>query len=415
MLKASALYIVLIISVLLASLCLSVILLSFYYRKEMVAYDIEQKLIANASSGVKILLAEKTDSRDERILDLFGEETDTIILKSSLWGVFETGIVEAVSGNKNLKKTFLFGYKPANETQSCLYAVDNNRPVNLSGKTILKGLCYLPESGLQRGYIGSRTFEGSTLFDGQIKKSGYQLYPASKEIFENLKNLLNGNYDFPVKKNQLTSLENQELTNSFSDSTVCITGSGIMQIRGRFKGNIMITSSEAIKVYSDAILKDVILIAPRIYLEDNFDGTLQAFASDTIIAGNKVKLNYPSVLGLIQHDTSQKGALMRLKEDCVLKGQIFSFGNQSSVIQPRIITEKGSRVEGQVYSSGYLQVAGSVHGHTAAGTLSVYTGGFTYDNYLLDAVFDYSKLDDHFVSSALFPVGDKKLLIKWID
>ena len=70
-------------------------------------------------------------------------------------------------------------------------------------------------------------------------------------------------------------------------------------------------------------MKNIILIAPEISIEDGVSGNFQAIANDKIEVGKKVQLFYPSALVINNNDkfSSSEGELL-IQEYSSIKGVI---------------------------------------------------------------------------------------------
>src|SRR3954466_11028653 len=108
MLKASSLYLVIIIALVIAVLCSSLIVTAYYYNEQYqkkLRYD---KLHNNLSSGINLMMSDIGSKyhRDETI-SLFGTEADSVKLNSFPWGIFDAGAVQSFIQRDTIFKTFL--------------------------------------------------------------------------------------------------------------------------------------------------------------------------------------------------------------------------------------------------------------------------------------------------------------------
>jgi len=101
----------------------------------------------------------------------------------------------------------------------------------------------------------------------------------------------------------------------------------------------------------------------------------------------------------------------------VVKGMIFTTQSElvSDLAKTRVSIEKGARVEGQIYVDGFADIQGELWGTVWCQKFLLKTASSVYENHLLDAVIDRTKLSEHYVGSAIITSGKKKKTIKWLE
>ncbi len=418
MLRAGALFVAVTISFVIAVLISLLITLSFQYKIQNRENLLQKKLERNANSAIALLMTDPDAGEEIKTLDLYGEESDSVQIKKYSWGVYDVATVKAFSGRHKLVRAIEYGYKPDETLSSAIYLTDLNRPLNLCGKTKVTGTCYLPEAGVKRGYIEGKSFEGSTLINGATKKSKNALPPLKKEITQKLEkyfeaaSFASGNY----KEMDLSGIDT--LINSFLDTTVLIRLSSNGVISNKYlSGNIIIYSNKFISVEGSAKLEDIILIAPATTIRKGFTGNIQAFATDSIIVEENCKLNYPSALGLFKLDHKTQQPFIKIMENSSLTG--IAFTSQSELAedlqQTLIILDKEAILTGQLYADGFADIKGEVRGMVMSTKFLLKTKASVYENHLLDAVIDLSKLSVHYAGSGIIATGKRKKIIKWLE
>ncbi|HYG38268.1 MAG TPA: hypothetical protein VD908_06600, partial [Cytophagales bacterium] len=172
MLKANALFIVIIVSLVIGIFCSSLILVSYFQRLQVQKDQLIKKLDLNANSAINILLSGSDifSYGEEKTMDLYGNDIDSVTIKKMLWGIFEIGSVNSFSKNFQKWKSIIYGYK-LDDRKCAIYLPDQNSPLSLGGSTFINGDCYLPESGVKRAYIEGQAFSFANLIQGTIKKS----------------------------------------------------------------------------------------------------------------------------------------------------------------------------------------------------------------------------------------------------
>src|SRR5689334_5038938 len=110
MLKGGALLFAIAISLIVALICLSLILLSSYLRLHTSQYQEFDKLRINSISGINLLLSQYEVPQNKLVqIDLYGENTDTVELYKSHWGIFDLISSRAISKNNYFSQTAIEG------------------------------------------------------------------------------------------------------------------------------------------------------------------------------------------------------------------------------------------------------------------------------------------------------------------
>jgi hypothetical protein len=411
MVRANALFIVLVISLLIALISSSLILVSYHYSTIHFQARLYKRLLSNAQSGINYLLAEEGDLNlnEEKILDLYGKEKDSISLKRMNWGIFDLAVVRAFSGNQHVIKVLEYGYKPDGETKSAIYLSDMSWPLILSGNTLIKGNCYLPKSGVKGGVIENLNFAGVKLINGEIRESKESLPTLKTDIKNKLVDLIEKKYrmeDFDL----ITNAESDTIRRSFAERTVLLKQHTRLGIKNLI-GNIIIVSDTILKIDRNSILEDVIIVAKAVEVENGFKGRLQIFATDSILLNSNVELQYPSVVGLLKRDIKVMHPFVKILRGCKINGVVFSTQILMDSKQPCVYLEKDALVHGLIYVDGIADIQGVVYG-------SVLCNKFRYksdENFLVNATIDVTKLSPHFVGSGLLISEKKKRVIRWLE
>jgi hypothetical protein len=416
MIKANALYIVIVITLVIGILCSSIITVSYYQRLHVQHNHLIKRIHDNAKSGINLLLADVQENTGSEsvIVDLYGEERDSVMLTKSHWGVFDIANVKAFANGKSTTKSIIYGYKLGTESNLALYLADQNQQLALAGKTLLKGICFLPESGVKRAYIEGENFTGTDLIDGQIQKSKPILPALNKSLTDYLSSLVSDN-NFG-QCTELTIDEKDTISNSFSEKTILVNCNSVRNIsKKNFEGNVILYSSTVIEIDSSNKLSDVIIVAPSVVFKNYFTGSIQAFCTDSMYVEEGCKLNYPSSLGLIKKDFKTQQPFIRIKEKSTVAGIVFSFVDVQDLLKTRIAIDRDALVEGQVYSDGFVDLKGIVLGTVWTNKFILKTPSSIYENHLLNATIDRSKLSDFFVGSSLIGSTSNKQIVKWLE
>ena len=351
-----------------------------YQLKEHLILDNYMSLLAGANS-------EKEGTR--RIYHSAGDTTE-ITLKP--WGAFKVVIAKTWHNNRTITKSALIGSGLENNLP-VLYLPGNNQALKLIGDTKNEGTAYLPERGLDRGYIAGKNYLNDKLLYGEQKKSEKYL-PKIKELYQNLslENFIKG-----TKK--IEGISNDTLF-SFDQETSLYSSIEAITLTNSIKGNIIIHSFDSIFVNSTAILENVILIAPKVRFATGFKGSVQVIAHQKIVCEENVRLTYPSTLVLneIKMNLDQENNSIVLHENVQVRGGILLISQASNFRKPiRLKMDTKSLVAGIVYNQGETEIKGKMIGHLYTQSFNLKAGGGEYSNHLLDALISSEKLPEEFI------------------
>lgn len=415
--KAGALLYSLAIALLIGLLSSSLLLFAFFSRTSLQLNTDMERLQLNTSSAMQLLLAVpgKIPFGSSTEIDLFGEGKDKVILQRKHWGAFEIALSDAVAGKLSAGRVAMIGATLHNDSKISLYLADEDKPLSLCGNTQIKGTCYLPKAGVKRAYIEGQSFSGDKLVEGDIKESRKELPVINKLMIEHNLAYLSRQYN---NSDSITDFENIHDINimerSFSENTVLIHSKGKIALTGRkYSGNIIIASEEAVFIGSGSMLESVLVYAPYIEVENNFAGSVQLFASDSLLIREGCKLTYPSVAALISR--GENSAKMLIGKNTEITGEVFVYRQNNNSKTPFLFSiEKEAVIRGQVYSNGPVDLKGSIHGSIACEKFILHTPSSVYENHLLNVTIDYSLLSPHFVGVNLTDDSDNRKIVKWL-
>lgn len=413
--KASALYFVLIISLLLF-IFLSLFIVYSKLQKQLVKqYEIQHKLNKNVHHA-QLLYANDTAIRnamqDSLCIDLFDEQKDSVCLYSKQWGFWNLLSVKAKYGRFKEERTFFYANAfTVNDTmQAALYLRDKQNMLVLAGSSLLKGDCYLPLAGVKPGILEGKPYDKKEMIVGKELKSTDHLPKIDSTILTKVLNFLDTSYLLSNCIILSNSIKSNDVYNQlFTQATGLIYLKGKQNLKSSaISGNIIIYSDVEINIDKNAQLKDVIVIAPIIRLEKGFTGSLQVFSTDSLIVEEGVKLSYPSVLFNFQSD-EHDGKLM-IKQGAEVNGAIIAIDKSQEDKNAKVEIQKKVNVRGLIWVEGYFQFNASIIGHVFTHKFIWYTTASTYENHLLDASIDATSLQKQYLYPTLFPSAKLQLL-----
>lgn len=419
--KSGALQFTVFVSVLIALLLAGLLLYAytFIYMKEQSKGAIEN--IQFADIGIYSLLEQKELSTDTIQLDFLQKENQIVRTHLSSWGIYEKGIAISQFRKKKFTKIAIIGSLLNTEKSPTLYLKETNNGLSVVGNTAIRGIAYLPLQGINSGYIAGNSYYGSQLIYGTIKKSTAELPQPEKRVLEAIA------FDLkqyrPINEEDYIALENHsKIINSFQSKTKAIYSAAPIVLENKnITGNIIIKSETSILIKKSAILKDVILIAPIIEIEDETTGNFQAIASKRITVGKACKLSYPSALVLFQDNKNNPEEVIVDPMDnkifidtkSVIKGSICYFQTKTaSDFQTQIVLEKEAVIRGQVYCAGNFELKGTVSGSVYTNQFVANQSGSIFMNHIYNGTIENQNIPALYGGMLL--EQESKTVLKWL-
>ncbi len=370
--NAGALQYTMFISVVIVILISTFLLLTFLQNHLKTIANFRIESIQNSNLGFQYVLEHEIPYDLQQNIELTSRVKSELTLIKKHWGMFDVLKVKSNVNSNKFEKVGLMGGHT--KKRPVLYLKDNNNALVLVGNTKIQGNVFLPKNGVKTGNISGYSFYGDQLIYGLISQSDYKLPTIKNRKY--LKALSKGEID----ENNLIFIDLVEDTkhiNSFSSHAQIYKQSGEVHLKNiELIGNIIIQSDSLIKIDNSANLKDILLVAPIIEINNNVTGNFQAIATKNIIVGENCNLLYPSVILLDENkiDTPEKqftyNNQIQINSNTSIKGIVaFLSTYTTSNFKPQIILENNSKVIGEVYCDKNFELRGIVFG-------SVYTNNF---------------------------------------
>jgi hypothetical protein len=397
-------------------------MMSFYNKILYTGYIEKDRVVSNVISGINLILAdpEFVKLNDSTLFSLFGGYNDSVLLEHKQWGVFENVICRSWWKNFQYEKLALTGNFYKDDSTYAIYLVDENKPLSLCGNTTINGNCYLPKAGVKRAYIEGRNFEGKELINGKVNFSSGSL-PETDTIYQHFDQEYFKEKYFKSEKTMKILAENvtdDSLTNSFNNETVLIYSTDDYQLNNKYlKGNIVLLCEGGIEISKSNRLEDILIYARSIWIEEGFNGKIQLFAKDTINIDQNCKLNYPSSIGLINHNEegNTNPSIVVLEKGTIFSGILYSACKSNVItIEPILILNEGTVIKGQVFWEGIVDFKGEIDGSIACKKFLLKTPSSIYENHLLDVTIDMNKLSDYYTGVSLVSSQKPGKIIKWL-
>lgn len=419
--KSGALQFTVFIAVLIALLLAGLILYAytFIYMKEQSKGAIEN--IQFADIGIQSLLEQKELSTDTTQINFVKKENQSIKIHLSQWGIFQKGITITQFRKKKFSKAAIIGSLINSAHSPTLFLQETHNALTVVGSTNIKGNAYLPTQGVNSGYIAGNSYYGSQLIYGQIKKSSPELPKPEKTLLAAIENYLK---IFKIENQQdYINLEaNNRIINSFKSRTKGYYSSNPIVLENKIiSGNIIIKSETSIKIKKNTVLKDVILIAPIIEIENETKGNFQAIASKKITLGKNCNLSYPTALLLFQDNKNTPNETINtslnnqifIDSDTVVKGIVcYLQTKENTDFQTQIVLEKEAKIKGQVYCNGNFELRGTVSGSVYTKQFIANQSGSVFVNHIYNGTIENESIPD--IYGGMLLEGESKTILKWL-
>ena len=421
-LKAGALQVTLGIVVIIALLLTGFVLLVHTHKQFQIQTDFIIETTKIADRGITYALKHQIPLNDTTTVDLRDEDYKTLKVKREFWGVFEKVSVTSQIKKSKFQKIGLIGAKQSENNRTALYLQDNNKPLVLVGDTKVEGLVYLPKRGAKPGTISGHSYYGSQLIYGQTRVSS-DLPKVFSETTNQIESLEQLNLKF--QEDQFLNIESGKYySNSFfNPPQIVYSDRPILLQEVRLTGHIIIQSKSKIIVDASSKLTDVILISPKIEIQDHFSGTIQVIASEEVNIGKHVKLDYPSALVLNEKkvtnvlsknlNQAKEENTITIQEHSTLQGIVLYLGTQKkNNFKPQIELGENTIVHGEVYCNQILELKGSVYGTVYTNNFVTNQSGSIYQNHIYNGTISINELPEEYIG-LMFNDSESEVM-KWL-
>lgn len=412
--KAGALQLVLFVGAVIAVMLLSFVLVSYSHNLFQKKSDVTIEVIKAADQALQQSFSIPMMDGEQKEIQLDNDLGIEATVAKSFWGLLELRKVVSIKGAFQFEKVAFLGN--SEKERHALYLKDNKRPLVLAGNTKISGTAYLPEQGVKMGNIYGNSYYASQLIFGEERQSNSKLPKLSPEIKKQFDALTGINF-YPQGE-QLELIKGTEVKNSFKEPTKLVQGHSLVLEDITLKGNILIWANRRIEVRPSAKLHDVLLIAPEIKIANWTKGNFQAFASESILVGKGVEMNYPSVLAVknINKDSlSQKNMEPNIHLDSYaqIRGKVFFEAlGEPNTYKPHVKIDENAKVYGEVFSNQNIELKGSIFGSLTTSAFVALENGNIYQNHIYNGRIDANALSEEYVGLS-FGHSKTNKVAKW--
>lgn len=416
MVRGGILYYALLLLLLSTLITGSILLISYYQNKMLIDQIRTDSTINLVDSSIKLasLYDDTMKNGSYERFKVFENDSSTVKLEVRPWGTLKIISSEASYRNFSYAKSALVGADPFTGGKTALYLADGGRGISISGSTLIRGTCYLPNKSIRSASIEGQPFSGNKLIDGEIYKSKKRLPDAKADLFTHAEFIVNN----LEKKYFSTTLVDSDIKgvikNSFSVKPILIYSSNPIVLSDcSLLGNIIIFSEASIEIDSTCNTADIIVIAPSVDIESGFNGSIQIFSDSYIDIGDRCNLLLPSFLGVSNPVSGYMGPKsVSVGKSSIVNGTITIISDKPA---SSILIGENSIVFGQVYCPGQITLIGDIIGALYCHSFYFQTKRAQYINHLLNSTIDPVSLSKHYIGSGTLATDSNYRIAKWLN
>lgn len=365
--------------------------------------SVKEQLIDRCSSCFDYFLSNSTSlgKTNTQQVDLFSDGLICEFTKER-WGMYSKLLGKAFFKKDTIDRNYIIG-EVVDSNPLALYLCDFGEELKISGITKIKGNVRLPKKRYKVVNILGNQQANNPKLEGNVTVSS-----------QNLPKIISPKLEYPNNtiETTLSKLkENQPIFRGFDQKTAIVyLDKGESLDRLNIKGNFIIKSLDTIRIDDTTKIEDVIIQAPKIVLEEGFEGSLQIYADKGVDIESDVKLRYPSCI-VIEASTRDYKKKINIAEDVEIYGGIVINGSSFREKQNNFISiDENSLVVGDVYCNGIMELKGSIIGSLYTHKLQLETRSSKYADVILNGVIDATELPNNFVRLPLFGnTGENRL------
>ena len=340
----------------------------------------------NIRNAIVLALAEPDMFKigQTKAFSLFDELDDSVSVTRNFWGLYEIITASTKVHDQKLSQSILANIFWDNNDLPSLWIAPSQFRCKAGGSTIIEGKCKVPGARFEKTTLNKVPFTGivpiSTMIDNTDRIPELPNYLSRlqfKEIISQLPSTCIMNNGNPF-----------DGYHSFAEPCLVtyLAGNTLIE-KGNIAGNQIIICNGILALSKKVQIKDIIIIAQSILFENNFEGSLQSFARDSIITGDNCSFNYPSAFVIYSENNDNTAAKISMGFDSKLSGTILCWSIRPTIRNHfiTILSEK-SLVNGNIFCNGYTEMNGVVKGHVITRNTLLHLAGGTHENTLFNCI-----------------------------
>ncbi len=392
-------------------------LTSYFYKLQFQKKTRDDHLEINMLSGINILLGSESEAYDSlNHFRLWENESDSIWLKHITWGMFDIGISKAYIGKDTSERIFSMAYRIDSSRWAALYLVEEDRPLSVSGKTMIRGNAYLPKAGISEAYVDGKAYSGNKQLIQGNRFTSDTILPRLEA--KRLGKLFLG---FTQRATDSILRQGDSIRSLFSSPPrIFYFKKKVFTVSGtHLEGQIILVSDTTLILDSTNKITNILVFAKSIQIREGFKGSGQFFAKDSLHLFKNSVLEYPSSLGILADGVGvDLQPMIRIDENSQIDGSIFTYSKVKTPVLTLIDIGKNCTLSGVIYAEGLIRLIEGckIYGSTFTNRFLYTSPSSTYENFLVGATLDTKGLSSYTLTSSLFSVSSKKKqILQWLD
>lgn len=289
---------------------------SLYHEKKQQREDLKSASLLYCADSTMCAVDDSLE------VELFSGH-DAVIVSVKHLGLYE---MVTLSNGYPDRYRILVGRRSDCDMEAAFWLCDRNRALSLAGDARIDGYVYMPLNGINYTEVEGRYYTGERLPESRLGISSAELPAVMPSQFELAEKLCRQSGD------------EVELQDGVHDVVVC----------GR-----------------------------TVRIKSGFRGSIQVFASDSVLIEERVSLEYPSGIYV---DSGDKRPCVVLEKDAEVNGYVIvtSTNSDSQLRYPSYVQKKGSKLYGLLYVDGSCNLDGDIKGAAYVKDCYHYSDGNIY-------------------------------------
>ncbi len=296
---------------------------SLYHEKKQLREDLKSALLLYCVDSTLCVAGDSAET------EVFAGH-DAVTVSVERYGLYEKVQLRNTYPDKY---SCLVGRRCDSDRKSAFWLCDRNRALSLAGDARIEGLVYMPLNGINYTDVGGRYYSGAQI-------------PAP-----------------------LLSISSKELP-------------AVDSVQFKYAGQLCRKSDAEVEL--EKTVRDTVICGRVVRIKSGFRGSLQLFASDSVIVESGSVLEFPSGIYV---DSGEQRPYVVLEKGSSVNGYVIvtSFNSDSQLRYPSYVQKKGAELSGLLYVNGSCNLEGDIKGAAYIKDCYYCSKGNVYAGTLYDA------------------------------
>ena len=395
MLKASAMYFALIVSLLMASAAAAFLMAIGFQDRQFSGILQKEAIHRDIDSAVELLLSNSRRISDHKKMPVLFEKRANreLFIERSAWGLWELNRIWRMTSKDTIGRAFLSGYQVDSLRENALYLADLSNELQVKSGSVIHGKMYLPASGWKPYYSANNSGPRPSI-KGLRGKSKRHLPRLEDKWLDQ-------------RKKGREFSKGDSLMCSFKEDEPCVF---FNHLPLRAKGYARLKFDRPVRLTAQHQLSQVIIEAPSVLVESGFEGDVQLFVQDTLIMENNTHLKFPSAVVFVE---SHQHSYAELQAGAELSGTLANVKDKGSKANLKI--EQGALINGLVHWSGRVDLEGQIAGSLRAIKMRHQSPIRISENMLPGGKIVAADLEQYFVAPRLMGKNDQREIVQFLQ